>query len=209
MIQNARCGGRFLWHLQSLCESISASAAALSPCSCSRSFNVKNRFIIGNSSLFFTHTQHRSLQQAPPAAPDHQKQFPTSEKYGILQQGNLHISQKYSHERIDTPCATAVNSQRTHRLSPSFFNLSPYKLNAQKTPLPASGAFCAFLRLQKNSAPASAAKSPPPARSPSAPPSSNNHFSSNISFTPCSYCRENPPEIKPPSPKYTQIQKTI
>lgn len=112
---------------------------------------------------FFTHTQHRSLQQAPPpAAPDHQKQFPTSEKYGILQQGNLHISQKYSHERIDTPCATAVNSQCTHRLSPSFFNLSPYKLNAQKTPLPVSGAFCAFLRLQKNSAPASAAKSPPP-----------------------------------------------
>lgn len=62
---------------------------------------------------------------------------------------------------------------RTHRLSPSFFNPSPYKLNAQKTPLPVSGAFCAFLRLQKNSAPASAAKSPPP------------------------------------SPKYTQIQKTI
>ena len=122
---------------------------------------------------FFTHTQHRSLQQAPPAAPDHQKQFPTSEKYGILRQGNLHISQKYSHERIDTPCATAVNSQRTHRLSPSFFNPSPYKLNAQKTPLPVSGAFCAFLRLQKNSAPASAAKSPSP------------------------------------SPKYTQIQKTI
>ena len=115
---------------------------------------------------FFTHTQHRILQQAPPAAPDHQKQFPTSEKYGILQQGNLHISQKYSHERIDTPCATAVNSQRTHRLSPSFFNPSPYKLNAQKTPLPASGAFCAFLRLQKNSAPASVAKSPPPQQKP-------------------------------------------
>ena len=132
-----------------------------------------NRFIIGNSSLFF-HTYTTPQPPASfPAAPDHQKQFPTSEKYGILQQGNLHISQKYSHERIDTPCATAVNSQRTHRLSPSFFNPSPYKLNAQKTPLPVSGAFCAFLRLQKNSAPASAAKSPPP------------------------------------SPKYTQIQKTI
>ena len=55
---------------------------------------------------------------------------------------------------------------RTHRLSPSFFNPSPYKLNAQKAPLPVSGAFCAFLRLQKNSAPASAAKSPPPSKSP-------------------------------------------
>lgn len=163
----------FLWHLQSLCESISASAAALSPCSCSRSFNVKNRFIIGNSSLFFHTYTTPQPPASPPAAPDHQKLFPASEKYGILQQGNLHISQKYSHERIDTPCATAVNSQRTHRLSPSFFNPSPYKLNAQKAPLPVSGAFCAFLRLQKNSAPASAAKSPPP------------------------------------SPKYTQIQKTI
>lgn len=174
MMQNARPAGVFLWHLQSLCESISASpsvrisasAAALSPCSCSRSFNVKNRFIIGNSSLFFHTYTTPQPPASPPAAPDHQKQFPTSEKYGILQQGNLHISQKYSHERIDTPCATAVNSQRTHRLSPSFFNLSPYKLNAQKTPLPASGVFCAFLRLQKNSAPASAAKSPPPSKIP-------------------------------------------
>lgn len=73
MMQNARLGGRFLWHLQSLCESISASpsvrisasAAALSPCSCNRSFNVKNHFIIGNSSLFF----HTYTTPQPPASP--------------------------------------------------------------------------------------------------------------------------------------------
>ena len=154
-----------MWHLQSLCESISASAAALSPCLCISSFNVKNRFIIGNSSLIFHSYTTPHPPASPPAAPDHQKQFPTSGKYSILQQGNLHISSKYSHERIDTPCATAVNA-RTHRLTPSFFNPSPYKINAQKTPLPASGAFCAFLRLQKNGAPASAAKSPPPSKIP-------------------------------------------
>lgn len=178
MIQNARCGGRFFVaspvalriHLRQPQRSDLRQRRRAQPL-------LMHQIVQRQKSLHhwkFLPVFHTYTTPHPPAsfpaAPDHQKQFPTSEKYGILQQGNLHISQKYSHERIDTPCATAVNSQRaharTHRLSPSFFNPSPYKINAQKTPLPASGAFCAFLRLQKNSAPASAAKSPPPSKSP-------------------------------------------